>query len=253
MINKLYKKALITGSAEGIGYSILTKLLKNNIEVIAVDKNREKLKKISKDFKNYKIDTIILDLTNTNQLYKKLSNIKTDILINNAGIGRGVGGLLNSTKKDIEISNRLNVEAHLHVLKAIVPNMIKQRKGHIILMGSLAGLYPVDSAIYGGQKGAIHRIAQSMRIELSGSRVKLTEICPGRTKTNFGNVAFDDKKIAKKFMSGFTLLEPEDISDAVMFALSTRWRSNISLIEISGTEQSPGGVPIFPVKDAILD
>ena len=99
MINKLYKKALITGSAEGIGYSILTKLLKSNIEVIAVDKNKEKLKKISKDFKNYKIQTIILDLTNTNQLYKKLSNIKTDILINNAGIGRGVGGLLNSTKK----------------------------------------------------------------------------------------------------------------------------------------------------------
>ncbi len=194
-----------------------------------------------------------MDLTNTNQLYKKLSNIKTDILINNAGIGRGVGGLLNSTKKDIEISSKLNVEAHLHVLKALVPNMIKQRKGHIILMGSLAGLYPVDSAIYGGQKGAIHRIAQSMRIELSGSRVKLTEICPGRTKTNFGNIAFDDKKIAKKFMSGFTLLEPEDISDAVMFALSTRWRSNISLIEISGTEQSPGGVSIFPVKDAILD
>jgi len=58
MINKLYKKALITGSAEGIGYSILTKLLKNNIEVIAVDKNKEKLKKISKDFKNYKIDTL---------------------------------------------------------------------------------------------------------------------------------------------------------------------------------------------------
>ena len=253
MINKLYKKALITGSAEGIGYSILTKLLKQNIEVIAVDKNKEKLKKISKDFINYKIQTINLDLTNTNQLYKKLSNIKTDILINNAGIGRGVGGLLNSSKKDIEISNRLNVEAHLHVLKALVPNMIKQRKGHIILMGSLAGLYPVDSAIYGGQKGAIHRIAQSMRIELSGSRVKLTEICPGRTSTNFGNVAFDDKKIAKKFMSGFTLLEPEDISDAVMFALSTRWRSNISLIEISGTEQSPGGVPVFPVKDAILD
>jgi len=253
MINKLYKKALITGAAEGIGYSILTKLLKQNIEVIAVDKNKEKLKKISKNFINYKIQTINLDLTNTKQLYKKLSNIKTDILINNAGIGRGVGGLLSSTKKDIEISSRLNVEAHLHVLKALVPNMIKQRRGHIILMGSLAGLYPVDSAIYGGQKGAIHRIAQSMRIELSGSRIKLTEICPGRTKTNFGNVAFDDKKIAKKFMSGFTLLEPEDISDAVMFALSTRWRSNISLIEISGTEQSPGGVPIFPVKDAIED
>ena len=54
-------------------------------------------------------------------------------------------------------------------------------------------------------------------------------------------------------MSGFTLLETQDITDAIIFALNTRWRSNISLIEISGTEQSPGGVPVFPVKDAILD
>ena len=53
-------------------------------------------------------------------------------------------------------------------------------------------------------------------------------------------------------MSGFTLIEPRDIADAIMFALSVRWRSNISTIEISGTEQSPGGVPIIPVKDPIL-
>ena len=119
-------------------------------------------------------------------------------------------------------------------------------------MGSLAGLYPQMSTVYGGQKGAIHRIAQSLRIELSGSRVKVSEICPGRTKTNFGNVAFDDKAKAKKFMSGFTLLEPRDIVDGIMFALSTRWRSNISTIEISGTEQSPGGVPVYRVKDPIL-
>jgi NADP-dependent 3-hydroxy acid dehydrogenase YdfG len=130
--------------------------------------------------------------------------------------------------------------------------MIKRRKGHVVLMGSLAGLYPQMSTVYGGQKGAIHRIAQSLRIELSGSRVKVSEICPGRTKTNFGNIAFDDKVKAKKFMSGFTLLEPRDIVDGIMFALSTRWRSNISTIEISGTEQSPGGVPIYPVKDPIL-
>ena len=53
----------------------------------------------------------------------------------------------------------------------------------------------------------------------SGSRVKVSEICPGRTKTNFGNVAFDDKAKAKKFMSGFTLLEPRDIVDGIIFAL----------------------------------
>ena len=53
-------------------------------------------------------------------------------------------------------------------------------------------------------------------------------------------------------MSGFTLLEAKDIADTIMFALSTRLRSNISTIEISGTEQSPGGVPVYAVKDPIL-
>lgn len=249
MVNKIYKSALITGAANGIGYSILKRLVSEKIDVTAVDKDERQLKKISKEFN---INTIKLDLTNTKLLYKKLSSVKTDILINNAGIGRGVEGLLNSSPNDIKISSRINVEAHLHVIKAIVPGMVKRRKGHVVLMGSLAGLYPVDSAIYGGQKGAVHRIAQSLRVELSGTRVKVTEICPGRTKTNFGNAAFDDKNKAKKFMSGFTLLEARDITDAILFALSTRWRSNISTIEISGTEQSPGGVPIYPVKDPIL-
>jgi NADP-dependent 3-hydroxy acid dehydrogenase YdfG len=248
-VNKIYKSALITGAANGIGYSILKRLVSEKIDVTAVDKDERQLKKISKEFN---INTIKLDLTNTKLLYKKLSSVKTDILINNAGIGRGVEGLLNSSPNDIKISSRINVEAHLHVIKAIVPGMVKRRKGHVVLMGSLAGLYPVDSAIYGGQKGAVHRIAQSLRVELSGTRVKVTEICPGRTKTNFGNAAFDDKNKAKKFMSGFTLLEARDITDAILFALSTRWRSNISTIEISGTEQSPGGVPIYPVKDPIL-
>ena len=80
-------------------------------------------------------------------------------------------------------------------------------------MGSLAGLYPQISTVYGGQKGAIHRIAQSLRVELSGSRVKVTEICPGRTKTNFAKAAFEDKTKAKKFMSGFTLLEAKDVAE----------------------------------------
>ena len=248
MINKIYKSVLITGAADGIGLETLKRLLKEKTIIYALDKNIYKLKKIQKK-SNFKI--IELDLKNTDKIYEVLSKLKVDVLIANAGIGRGAEGILKASRSDIEISTKINLESYLHLLKTILPGMIKRRKGHVVLMGSLAGLYPQMSSIYGGQKGAVHRIAQSLRIELSGSRVKVTEICPGRTKTNFGNVAFDNKKKAKKFMSGFTLLEPRDIVDAIMFALSSRWRSNISLIEISGTEQTPGGVHVFPVKDPI--
>ena len=248
MINR-YKSALITGAASGIGYSILKKLSNYKFKIYALDKNKIKLKKVCNETGAYPIN---LDLANTDALYSKLSKLNIDILVSNAGIANGIEGLLKSSKNDILKSTKVNYESILHIIKILVPKMVKKRNGHIFLIGSIAGLYPTDSAIYSSQKTAIHKIAQSLRIELSGSRVKLTEISPGRTKTSFGNNVFSTSKMKKKFMSGFQVLDPDDISNALWFALNTQWKTNVSLIEISPTEQSPGGIPIIPVKDPIL-
>ena len=248
-MNKRYKTALITGAASGIGYSILKKLSNYKFKIYALDKNKIKLKKICNETGAYPIN---LDIANTDALYSKLSKLNIDILVSNAGIANGIEGLLKASKNDILKSTKVNYESILHIIKILVPKMVKKRNGHIFLIGSIAGLYPTDSAIYSSQKTAIHKIAQSLRIELSGSRVKLTEISPGRTKTSFGNNVFSTSKMKKKFMSGFQVLDPDDISNALWFALNTKWKTNVSLIEISPTEQSPGGIPIIPVKDPIL-
>ena len=248
-MHKRYKTALITGAASGIGYSILKKLSNYKFKIYALDKNKIKLKKICNETGAYPIN---LDIANTDALYSKLSKLNIDILVSNAGIANGIEGLLKSSKNDILKSTKVNYESILHIIKILVPKMVKKRNGHIFLIGSIAGLYPTDSAIYSSQKTAIHKIAQSLRIELSGSRVKLTEISPGRTKTSFGNNVFSTSKMKKKFMSGFQVLDPDDISNALWFALNTKWKTNVSLIEILPTEQSPGGIPIIPVKDPIL-
>ena len=248
-MHKRYKTALITGAASGIGYSILKKLSNYKFKIYALDKNKIKLKKVCNETGAYPIN---LDIANTDALYSKLSKLNIDILVSNAGIANGIEGLLKSSKNDILKSTKVNYESILHIIKILVPKMVKKRNGHIFLIGSIAGLYPTDSAIYSSQKTAIHKIAQSLRIELSGSRVKLTEISPGRTKTSFGNNVFSTSKMKKKFMSGFQVLDPDDISNALWFALNTKWKTNVSLIEISPTEQSPGGIPIIPVKDPVL-
>ena len=248
-MHKRYKTALITGAASGIGYSILKKLSNYKFKIYALDKNKIKLKKVCNETGAYPIN---LDIANTDALYSKLSKLNIDILVSNAGIANGIEGSLKSSKNDILKSTKVNYESILHIIKILVPKMVKKRNGHIFLIGSIAGLYPTDSAIYSSQKTAIHKIAQSLRIELSGSRVKLTEISPGRTKTSFGNNVFSTSKMKKKFMSGFQVLDPDDISNALWFALNTKWKTNVSLIEISPTEQSPGGIPIIPVKDPIL-
>ena len=97
-------------------------------------------KKLEKVCSKMQSTPIHLDLNNTKEIYKLLSKIKVDILVSNAGIGKGINGLIKSSKEEIEISTKVNFESHLHVLRCVIPNMVKKRKGHIVLMGSLAGL-----------------------------------------------------------------------------------------------------------------
>jgi NADP-dependent 3-hydroxy acid dehydrogenase YdfG len=86
-------------------------------------------------------------------------------------------------------------------------------------------------------------------LEFKGTRVRQTEICPGRIQTEFFDTAFKTLQQKEQFLSGFTPLIPENISEAVMYALDTPWSVNVSMIELTPTEQIPGGVSIQKAKD----
>ena len=241
-----YKTALVTGATSGIGMATAIKLSEAGITVIATGRRLEKLKTLKSKI-SCKI--IELDIRDQDKIYSSLENIEIDILVNNAGVGRGFSPIFKTDPKDINTTTDTNVTSFLHVLRAVVPGMVNRRRGHIINIGSIAGLYPMASSVYGGSKGAVHLINQNLRLELSGTGVRATEICPGRVKTEFFDVAFSDNPQKKEeMMSGLTLLTQEDIADAIMFALKAPWRMNVSLIEITPTEQVPGGSKIEGVK-----
>ena len=233
-----YKTALVTGATSGIGMATAIKLSEAGIKVIATGRRLEKLKALKE-----------LDIRDQDKIYSSLENLEIDILVNNAGVGRGFSPIFKTDPKDINTTTDTNVTSFLHVLRAVVPGMVNRKRGHIINIGSIAGLYPMASSVYGGSKGAVHLINQNLRLELSGTGVRATEICPGRVKTEFFDVAFSDNPQKKEeMMSGLTLLTQEDIADAIMFALKAPWRMNVSLIEITPTEQVPGGSKIEGIK-----
>ena len=149
---------------------------------------------------------------------------------------------------DIKVTVDTNVNALLQLIRCILPNMIKNKKGHIINVGSIAGLYPLHSSVYGGTKGAVHLITQNLRLELLGTGIRCTEINPGRVDTEFFDVAFKNKKEANKMKSGLKLLSPSDIANNILYALQVPAHVNISLIEVTPTEQAPGGVKIKKVE-----
>jgi len=246
MTNTNYKSALITGATSGIGLETAIRLSESGIHVTATGRRKEKLIELQNKIS---CDIIEIDVRNQEKIYSELGKLDIDILVNNAGVGKGFAPIFLAEPEDINTTTETNVTSFLHLLRAIVPGMVKRKKGHIINLGSIAGLYPVSSSVYGGSKGAVHMINQNLRVELSGTGVRATEICPGRVNTEFFDVAFSDNPDKKEQMtSGLELLEQQDVADAIMFAINAPWRMNVSMIELTPTEQVPGGSIIKKAK-----
>ena len=236
-----YKVALVTGASSGVGVACVEALSIAGIKVVALARREDRLQKLAKETG---CEALVMDLTNTNMIYDKLVDRQFDILINNAGLGRDHEGFFSSTASEIDEMIDLNVGAAIHVVHAVASGMIKRGYGHVVQIGSITGLYPLGMPGYSATKGAIHSFSKNLRMEFKGTRVRQTEICPGRIQTEFFDNAFKSLEQKEQFLSGFTPLIPDNIAEAVMYALGTPWSVNVSMIELTPTEQVPGGASI---------
>ena len=241
-----YKVALVTGASSGVGAECVRALCSAGLKVVALARRQDWLNKLSKETG---CETLVMDLTNTNTIYEKLAGRQFDILVNNAGLGRDHEGFFSSTAAEIDEMINLNVGAAIHVVHAVASGMVERGYGHVVQIGSITGLYPLGMPGYSATKGAIHSFSKNLRIEFKGTRVRQTEVCPGRIQTDFFDTAFKTIEQKKQFLSGFTPLMPENIAEAVIYALDTPWSVNVSMIELTPTEQIPGGVSIQKAKE----
>ena len=241
-----YKVALVTGASSGVGVACVEALSRAGVEVVALARREDRLQKLAKDTG---CETLVMDLTNTDLIYEKLAGRQFDILINNAGLGRDHEGFFSSTASETDEMNDLNVGTAIHVVHAVASGMVERGYGHVVQIGSITGLYPLGMPGYSATKGAIHSFSKNLRMEFKGTRIRQTEICPGRIQTEFFDTAFKTLKQKEQFLSGFTPLIPDNIAEAVMYALDTPWNVNVSMIELTPTEQIPGGVSIQKAND----
>jgi 3-hydroxy acid dehydrogenase/malonic semialdehyde reductase len=241
-----YKTALVTGASSGIGEATVKALSGRGIRVYAAARRKDKLDDLANQTGCI---PVVLNVRDKDSIYSTLGKFEIDILVNNAGLGLGFEALFEANPDDIQTTLETNVIGAAHVIRAVGAGMVKRNRGHVINIGSVAGLYPINSSIYGSSKGAIHSMSQNLRIELKGTRIRVTEICPGRVATNFFNIAVNDRKKSAQAFEGFEALESEDIADAIIYAVDTPWRVNIGTIELSPTEQTFGGMEIIPAPE----
>ncbi len=239
-----YASALVTGASSGIGAAVVRHLATRGITVHAMARRQQRLEALAEETGCI---THVLDVRDTSRAFDTISGLGADIVVNNAGLGRGFGKLHEASLEDIDTTIDTNVRAAIHVLRASLPGMLSRNRGHVVNMSSVAGLHPMASPIYGASKGAVHRLSQNLRLDLAGSRVRVTEICPGRVSTEFFDAAVDDaEQRAAIKNTGISELTAEDIADAVLYAVDAPWRVNVSLIELQPTEQVFGGMNLAP-------
>ncbi len=249
-------RALVTGASSGIGAAVASRLAADGYEVHAVARRAHRLDELSAAAVGGPgvIMPHVLDVRDSAALLSLVDEIEhrhgpVDVLVNNAGLGRMNGTLAEATLDDITRTVDTNITALMVATRAVLPSMIESRRGHIINIGSMAGLYPVSSATYGASKAAVYRLSTNLRLELRGTGVRVTEINPGRVATEFYDVAVDDpERRAKAKDSGVDEVTADDVADAIGYAISVPRHVNINRIELQPTEQTYGGAQFDRVE-----
>jgi 3-hydroxy acid dehydrogenase / malonic semialdehyde reductase len=226
------KTVLITGASSGFGEACAKLFAEKGAKLILAARREDKLKKLAEELKrNFNAEYVIvkLDVRDNKEVQKAIEGLpaewkEIDILINNAGLSRGLDKLHEGSIEDWEEMIDTNIKGLLYVSKAVIPLMVKRNTGHIVNIGSIAGheVYPKGN-VYCATKHAVDAITKGMRIDLNGTNIRVSTIDPGLAETEFSMVRFrGNEERAKNVYKGLEPLSPEDIADAVLFTVTRR-------------------------------
>jgi len=236
-----YSVALVTGASSGIGAAAVRRLRKEGLEVHALARDVPRLAALADETGCVPQAVDVRDIAALETLASK---IKLDVLINNAGQSRQ-GDILNTTADDVDQLIDVNLRAVLHLTRLFVSGMANRNRGHVVTIGSIAGHYafPGGNTVYHATKAGVHSLSQQLRVHLYGTRVRVTEISPARVETEvFARLLGDAAEAQRRFYDDFEALKPEDIADAIAFAVGSPGRMNVSFMEVLPTLQVVGGL-----------
>ncbi|HEX5725156.1 MAG TPA: SDR family NAD(P)-dependent oxidoreductase, partial [Longimicrobiaceae bacterium] len=165
---------------------------------------------------------------------------EVDVLVNNAGLGRGLAKLHEGDPEEWDEMVDTNLKGLLYVTRAVTPGMVARGRGHVVNLGSVAGheVYP-GGAVYCATKHAVGAITRGLRMDLLGTGVRVSTVDPGMVETEFSVVRFDgDRERADRVYAGMTPLTADDIADAVLWVVTRPPHVNVDEIIIKPTDQA---------------
>lgn len=238
---------LITGASSGIGKSCAEIFGHAKQSLILIARRKERLHELKLKLEaEHGIDVhcFELDISQPLEVEKFAEQNKTlltkvTVLINNAGLAKGLSPLQEGNWKEWDQMIDTNLKGLLYITHCILPHFTEKKRGHIINIGSVAGrwTYPKGN-IYCATKSAVKSLTEALRMDLSGMGIRVTEIAPGMVETEFSLVRLGDPEKAKAVYSGIQPLTPEDIAKIVNWCVQQPPHVNIQEVVVYPTDQA---------------
>lgn len=247
MISIQNRVVLITGASSGIGEACARVFAQAGAKLILAARRKDRLEQLADELSKNgsSVYVLALDVCERTSVEYALSNLPEswsaiDILINNAGLSRGLNKFQEGDFQDWEEMIDTNIKGLLYLTRCIVPGMISRGIGHIINLGSTAGhqTYP-NGNVYCATKAAVRVISEGLKQDLLGTPVRVSSVDPGLVETEFSQVRFrGDRDRAKQVYQGLTPLTPTDVADVILFCATRPAHVNISEVLLMPTDQA---------------
>ncbi|MBD2515677.1 SDR family oxidoreductase [Nostoc sp. FACHB-973] len=239
---------LITGASSGIGTACARIFAGAGAKLILAARRLERLQQLAdtlaQDF-NTEVHLLELDVRDRSAVESAISTLPPswsdiDILINNAGLSRGLDKLHEGSFEDWEEMIDTNIKGLLYLSRYVVPGMVSRSRGHVVNLGSIAGhqTYPGGN-VYCGTKAAVRAISEGLKQDLLGTPVRVTSVDPGMVETEFSQVRFHgNSQRANQVYQGLTPLTADDVADVIFFCVTRSPHVNINEVVLMPVDQA---------------
>jgi len=238
-MNRLQDRlALVTGASAGIGAATARALAAEGAEVLLLARRIDRLEALAAELPRARC--LAVDVRDAAALAHALEGEPVDLVVLNAGMARGADPIQVGSAEDSAEVVETNILGVLNTMHATLPAMLERGHGDVVFMGSVAGrwVYP-GGAVYCATKHAVRALYEGARQDAAGSGLRFTTIDPGMVQTEFSDVRFrgDDDRVRSVYQ-GVTPLTPEDVADALLYAVTRPAHVNIGEIVLWASAQA---------------
>lgn len=237
--------AIVTGASAGIGEATAEALAAAQFNLILVARRKDRLTKLAQKIGekfNVDVEVAAVDISSSrqvDQLAQQFAIQPVTVLVNNAGLAKGIEKMYDAKVADWDVMIDTNVKGLLYMTRAFLPGMMKRGVGHIVNLGSVAGrwTYP-GGGVYCASKFAVRALSEGLRMDLLGTPIRVTNIEPGMVETEFSEVRLGDRERAKSIYKGLKPLMPADVADTIAWCISRPAHVNVQELVLFPTAQA---------------